>query len=82
VHISSFRLPKKHLEKIDYLVKAGLYKSRSEAVRDAVRRLIESKRFSLAPSLKAEPLSPDEVVRELRKIRGELWHKEKRHFRI
>ena len=82
MHISSFRLPKKHLEKIDSLVKAGLYKSRSEAVRDAVRRLIESKKFSLTPSLKAEPFNPDEVMRELRKIRGELWQKEKRYFRI
>jgi len=37
----SFRLPKRHLEEIDSLVKAGLYKSRSEAVRDAIRQLIK-----------------------------------------
>jgi len=77
----SFRLPKKHLEEIDSLVKAGLYKSRSEAVRDAIRQLIKIEKV-LVTSSKVESLSPDEVMRELRKIRRELWQKEKRHFRI
>jgi Arc/MetJ-type ribon-helix-helix transcriptional regulator len=78
----SLRLPKKRLEEIDSLVEAGFYKSRNEAMRDAVRRLIKSKRVSLALSLKGEPFNPDKVMKELRKIRGELWQKEKRHFRI
>jgi len=78
----SFRLSKKGLEEIDSLVKAGLYKSRSEVVRDAVRRLIESKRFLLEPSLKVEPLKPSEVMKELRNIRGELWRKDKRLFNL
>lgn len=34
------RLTKKLVEKIDELVKEGFYPNRSEAVRDAVRRLI------------------------------------------
>lgn len=35
-------LPKKLLEEVDRLVKAGFYESRSEAVRDAIQRLIRS----------------------------------------
>jgi Arc/MetJ-type ribon-helix-helix transcriptional regulator len=89
------RLPKKLLEEIDCLVKAGLYESRSEALRDAVRRLIESKGLLLEPhryyrlrveeavaSSKSAKFSPDEVVEELRKIREELWRKEKEHFAL
>lgn len=87
------RLPTKLLEEIDYLVKAGLYESRSEALRDAVRRLIESRRLLLEPhryyrlrveeavaSSKPSQLSPDETIEELRKIREELWRREKEHF--
>jgi len=76
----SFRLSKKHLEEIDSLVKAGLYKSRSEAIRDAVKELIETKRVSLVTLPRAEPLSPDQVMRELKKIREELWTREKAYF--
>jgi len=77
----SFCLPKKRLEEIDSLVKAGFYKSRSEAVRDAIRQLIKIEKV-LVTSSKVESLSPDEVMRELKKIREELWQKEKRYFRI
>jgi len=87
------RLPKKLVEELDYLVKAGLYESRSEALRDAVRRLIESRTLLLEPhryyrlrveeavaSSKSARLGPEEVVEELRKIREELWRREKEHF--
>jgi len=87
------RLPKKLLEEIDYLVKAGLYESRSEAMRDAVRRLIESRRLLLEShryyrlrveeaiaSSKTPRLSPDKVIEEIRKIREELWRREKEYF--
>lgn len=89
------RLPRKLLEEIDYLVKAGLYASRSEALRDAVRRLIESRNLLLEPhryyrlrveeavaSSKSARLNPDEVVEELRKIREELWRREKEYFAL
>lgn len=89
------RLPKKLLEEIDYLVKAGLYESRSEAIRDAVRRLIESRRLLLEPyryyrirveeavaSSKTPQLSPDKVIEEIRNIREELWRREKAHFAL
>jgi len=87
------RLPRKLIEELDYLVKAGLYGSRSEAIRDAVRRLIESKRLLLEPyrfyrlrveeaitALKAPPHDPDKVIEELRRIREELWRREKEYF--
>ncbi|MGB9714504.1 MAG: ribbon-helix-helix protein, CopG family [Candidatus Bathyarchaeales archaeon] len=89
------RLPKKLLEEIDYLVKAGLYESRSEAIRDAVRRLIESRRLLLEPyryyrlrveealaSSKAPQLGPDRVIEEIRGIREELWRREKKYFAL
>jgi len=37
------RFTKKLLEKIDELVKLGLYSNRSEAVRDATRRHVENR---------------------------------------
>lgn len=87
------RLPKKLLEEIDNLVKAGLYGSRNEAMRDAVRRLIETRRLLLEPhryyrlrveeamfASKIPPSNPDEVVEQVRKIREELWRKGKEYF--
>jgi len=87
------RLPKKLLEEIDSLVKAGLYESRSEAIRDAARRLIESKKLLLEPyryyrlrveeairSSEAPTPDPDEVIDELRTIREELWRRGKTYF--
>jgi Arc/MetJ-type ribon-helix-helix transcriptional regulator len=38
------RLTEKHLHDIDRLVKQGIYPNRSEAIRDAVRKLTEGKR--------------------------------------
>lgn len=89
------RLPKKLLDEVDCLVKAGLYESRSEAIRDATRHLIESKRLLLEPyryyrlrveeaitSLKAPPSDPDRVIEDLRKIREELWRREKEYFAL
>ncbi|MEM5778479.1 MAG: ribbon-helix-helix domain-containing protein [Candidatus Aenigmatarchaeota archaeon] len=39
MHPVQIRLTKELIEKIDKLVESGLYPNRSEAVRDAVRRL-------------------------------------------
>lgn len=93
--ILPLRLPKKLVEEIDHLVKAGLYQSRSEAIRDAARRLIESKRLLLEPyryyrfrveeaimSSKVPPLHPDKVIEELRRIREELWRRGKKYFEL
>jgi Arc/MetJ-type ribon-helix-helix transcriptional regulator len=86
-------MPKKLLQEIDRLVKAGLYQSRSEALRDAVRRLIESKTLLLEPHryyrLRVEeaiksseilPQDPDKLIEELRVIREELWRRGKDYF--
>jgi len=76
-------------------VKAGLYETRSEAIRDSIRRLIEVKKLLLEPhryyrirveealiESKKKPLDPDETIEELRKIREELWRREKAYFGI
>jgi len=89
------RLPKKLLAEVDLLVKAGLYETRSEAIRDSIRRLIEVKKLLLEPhryyrirveealtESKKKPLDPDETIDELRKIREELWRREKAYFGI
>jgi len=89
------RLPKKLLSEIDLLVKAGLYETRSEAIRDSIRRLIEAKKLLLEPhryyrirveealkESKMKPSDPDETIEELRKIREELWRREKEYFGI
>jgi len=39
VHPIQIRLTKELIEKIDILIERGIYPNRSEAVRDAVRRL-------------------------------------------
>jgi len=87
------RMPTKLLQEIDLLVKAGLYQSRSEAIRDAARRLIESKTLLLEPhryyrlrveeaikSSATPPKHPDKIIEELRTIREELWRRGKEYF--
>ena len=36
------RLTKKQIKRVDVMVKKGVYPNRSEAVRDAVRKLVEN----------------------------------------
>lgn len=87
------RLPRKLLSEVDLLVKAGLYETRSEAIRDSIRRLIEAKKLLLEPhryyrirveealrASKRRPRKADETIEELRKIREELWRREKEYF--
>ena len=40
------RLPKKILEKVDELVKSGLFQSRSEIVREAIRNYIKQSNYN------------------------------------
>jgi len=40
------RLPKKILEKVDELVKSGLFQSRSEIIREAVRNYIKQSNYN------------------------------------
>jgi Arc/MetJ-type ribon-helix-helix transcriptional regulator len=39
--VTTIRLPKSYLDKIDILVKRGIFASRSEAIRTAVRELLQ-----------------------------------------
>ena len=43
MHVISIKLPASYLSALDDLVKAGVYPSRSEAIRDAIRKLLEEK---------------------------------------
>ena len=63
--VTQVRLPIKLSKEVDSLVKNGLYETRSDVVRDAVRRLIFEKQMH---SLDIKGNS----VKEIRKIRNEL----------
>ena len=63
--VTQVRLPIKLSKEIDSLVRTGLYETRSDVVRDAVRRLIFEKQMH---SLDIKGNS----VKEIRKIRNEL----------
>jgi len=63
--VTQVRLPKKISQGVDLLVKNGLYETRSDVVRDAVRRLIFEKQMH---SLNIKGNS----VKEIRKIRDGL----------
>ena len=41
MELISFHLPKYYVDELDYLVRQGVYPSRSEAIRDAIRLLLE-----------------------------------------
>ena len=53
------------VEKIDDLVQTGVYSSRSDVLRDAVRRLVLDKLVGILPDTK-------DSVKEIRKIRTKL----------
>ena len=62
------RHTRESIEQIDLLVKAGLYKNRSEALRDAARRLI-LQHYGILRDLKTEKSS----VQLVREIRSKMW---------
>ena len=53
------------VEKIDDLVQTGVYSSRSDVLRDAVRRLVLDKLIGFLPGI-------GDSVKEIRKIRTKL----------
>ncbi len=63
--MTQVRLPKKLLEDIDLLVESGFYETKSDVVRDAVRRLIFDKQVA---SLNLKGNS----VKEIKRIRKKL----------
>lgn len=59
------RLGQGLVEKIDSLVETGIYSSRSDVLRDAVRRLVIDKLIGIIPS-------KENSVKQVRKIRAKL----------
>ena len=53
------------VEKIDNLVQTGVYSSRSDVLRDAVRRLVLDKLIGILPDI-------GDSVKDIRKIRTKL----------
>jgi Arc/MetJ-type ribon-helix-helix transcriptional regulator len=41
MRVVTFRVPEEELKKLDRLVRKGLFRSRSEAIRFAIRKLLE-----------------------------------------
>jgi len=76
------RLPERLLEALDGLVTNGRYRSRADAVRGAVERLVDSERrgaigSAIAGGYRRQPQTDDEVAAAeaaaLRSIREEPW---------
>lgn len=70
------RLPEEQIQNIDLQIKKGVFKSRSDAVRNALERL----RFlalmdSFRDVIEKEEVSKENLLKELKKIRKELYKK-------
>jgi len=63
--VTQVRLPEGLVKEIDNLVKKGFYATKSDVVRDAVRRLALEKMVGIIPN-------KGDSVREVRKIRKNL----------
>jgi Arc/MetJ-type ribon-helix-helix transcriptional regulator len=63
--VTQVRLPEGLEKELDVLVKRGLYSNKSDAVRDAVRRLILDKQIGSIPNT-------GDSVKEIREIRKKL----------
>jgi len=59
------RLPMGLIEKIDHLVETGLYSSKSDVIKDAVRKLVLQQMVAILPN-------SGDSVKEVRKIRKSL----------
>lgn len=63
------RLTKKLIEEIDELIKAGVYPNRSEAIRDAVRRLIADTDGEIEEIEDGDTDGPTEIPEHVRELR-------------
>ena len=63
--VTQVRLPEGLEKELDVLVKRGLYSNKSDAVRDAVRRLVLDKQIGSIPNT-------GDSVKEIREIRKKL----------
>lgn len=70
------RLTESQVKGLDELVKEGIYSSRGEAVRDAVRRLeLIAKVNELQKLAKRKGIKKEELLEELEKVGDELYMK-------
>ncbi len=70
------RLTESQVKGLDELVKEGIYSSRGEAVRDAVRRLeLIAKVNELQKLAKRKGIKKEEWLEELEKVGDELYMK-------
>ncbi len=66
------RLTKKQVNELDKLVKYGIYSSRGEAVRDAVRRLeLLVTLTELQKKAKEKDITREELLKELEVVKNE-----------
>ena len=63
--VAQVRLPEGLEKELDILVKRGLYASKSDAIRDAIRRLTLEKMIGIIPNT-------GDSVKEIREIRKRL----------
>ncbi len=70
------RLPEEQLKKIDKEVKSGLYKSRSDAIRDYLMRIEFLKMFdSFQETIEGENIDKEKLIAELSLARKKLYKK-------
>jgi len=68
------RLTKSQVKGLDRLVKKGVYSSRGEAVRDAVRRLeVMASLLDMQKIAKEKGITKKELLEELTKVGDELY---------
>ena len=73
------RLTESQVKGLDNLVREGVYSSRGEAVRDAVRRLeFMASLQELQKLAKAKGVTKDELLEELNKVGDELYYSRKK----
>ena len=65
MEITPVRLPETLIEEVDSLVKKGYYSSKSDVIRDAVRRLLLDRLVGIIPNT-------GDSVKEVRAIRKKL----------
>lgn len=68
--VTQVRLPDGLIEEVDKLVDKGLYTNKSDAIRDAVRRLVLDKQIG---SLKSSEESVEEIIKIRKKLSKEKF---------
>lgn len=70
------RLPKEQVQRLDRAIKEGVYRSRSEAVRDSLERMAFLSLLSRFQELiEKESIPKEELLKELQKARQGLYKK-------